>query len=128
MNDNKCEVEFGLPKVDIYTLHYIMNILLYNGAKVTKIDGLCILLRRYSYPNRYLDSTPRFGRPVLHLCIITNQVMSLSYDSLHHVVTSFCQTWISPEHLKSLLCAYHMHLSGAPLENCWDFLDQTVCL
>ena len=68
MSDNECKAEFRFLRKDICTLHDIMNIpemfTCYNGVKVTGIEGLCILLKRYSYPNRYLDLIPRFGRLV----------------------------------------------------------------
>lgn len=107
--------------------HYIIWIFYY--INVTRTEGfcLCILLRRYFYPMWYLDLIPRFGKPVLQLCIITNQVMNLIYDRLHHLLTSFYQPWPSPENLKSWLYADYMHQSEAPLENYWDFIDQTVC-
>ena len=51
MNDDECKAEFRFLREDIYTLHDIMNIpekfTCYNGVKVTGIEGLCILLKRY---------------------------------------------------------------------------------
>ena len=71
VNDDECKAEFRFLREDIYTLRDIINIpemfTCYNGLKVTGIELLCILLKRYSYPNRYLDLIPRFGRPVLQL-------------------------------------------------------------
>ena len=51
MNGDECKAEFRFLREDIYTLHDIMNIpekfTCYNGVKVTGIEGLCILLKRY---------------------------------------------------------------------------------
>ena len=62
MNDDKYQAEFRFLREDVFTLHDIVNIpqmfTRYNGVKVTGIEGLCIPLRRYSYPNRYLDLIP----------------------------------------------------------------------
>ena len=49
----------------------------YIGVKEPGIEGLCILLKRYSCPNRYLDLIPRFGRPVPKLCMVVNHVKNL---------------------------------------------------
>ena len=84
MNGDECEAEFRFLREDIYTLHDIMNIpemlTCYNGVKVTGIEGLCILLKRCSYPYRYLGLTPRFGRPVPQFCMIVNHVMNFIYE------------------------------------------------
>ena len=63
----------------------------YSGVKVTGVEGHCILLKRYSYQNRYLDLIPRFGRPVPQLCMIANHVTNFIYGRWHHLLTSFNQ-------------------------------------
>ena len=127
MNEDECKAEFSFLRKDIYTLH-IMNIpemfTCYNGVTVTGIEGLCILLKRYSYPNGYLDLIPTFGRPVPQLCMIVNHVMNFIYERWHHLLTSFHQLWLSPANLKRY--ANYIHQSGAPLENYWGFVDETV--
>ena len=120
MNDDECKAEFRFLREDIYTLHDIMNIpekfTCYNGVKVTGIEGLCILLKRYSYPNRYLDLIPRFGRPVPQLCMIANHVMNFIYERWNHLVTSFKQPCLPPANLKRY--ADYIHQIAAPLEYC----------
>ena len=100
MNDNECKAEFRFLRVDIYTLNDIMNIpeifTCYNDVKVTGTEALCILLKRYSYPNRYFDLIPTFGRPVPKLCLIANHVMTFIYERWHHLLTSFNQHWLPP--------------------------------
>ena len=48
----KFKAEFRLLREYVFTLHDIMNIpemfTCYNGVKVTGIESLCILLKRYS--------------------------------------------------------------------------------
>ena len=79
MNDNKCKAEFRFLRQDIHTLHNIINIpemlTCCNGVKVSGID-VCILLKRYSYTNRYLNLIPRSGRLVPQLCMIANHMMN----------------------------------------------------
>ena len=106
------------------TLHIPEFITCYNGIKVTGIEALCILLKSYAYPNRYLDLMPRFGRPVPQLCMVSNQIMNFLYDRWHHLLTTFDQPWLSPENLRRY--ADYIHDTGAPLENCWGFVDGTV--
>ena len=96
----------------------------YNGVKVTRIGGLCILLKIYFYPNRYLDLIPRFGRPVPQLCMIANHVIIFIYESCHHLLTPFNQPWRFPANLKGY--ADYIPQSGAPSEDCWGFVDGTV--
>ena len=120
MNEDECKEEFRFLTEDIYTLHAIMNIpemfTCYNGVKVIGIEGVCILLKRYFYPNRYLDLILRFGRPVPQLCMIANHVMNFIYERWNHLVTSFKQPCLPPANLKRY--ADYIHQIAAPLENC----------
>ena len=120
MNEDECKEEFRFLREDIYTLHAIMNIpemfTCYNGVKVIGIEDVCILLKRYFYPNRYLDLIPRFGRPVPQLCMIANHVMNFIYERWNHLVTSFKQPCLPPANLKRY--ADYIHQIAAPLEYC----------
>lgn len=51
----------------------------YNGLKVDRIEGMCIFLKCFAYPCRYLDMIPRFARPVPLLCMVSNAVMDYIY-------------------------------------------------
>ena len=120
MNEDECKEEFRFLREDIYTLHAIMNIpemfTCYNGVKVIGIEGVCILLKRCFYPNRYLDLILRFGRPVPQLCMIANHVMNFIYERWNHLATSFKQPCLPPGNLKRY--ADYIHQIAAPLENC----------
>ena len=82
LNEDECKSEFRFLKNDIYALHEVMNIpeefLCYNGVKFSGIEGLCILLKRFTYPCRLGDMIPKFARPVPQLSMIWNQVMDYS--------------------------------------------------
>lgn len=82
------------------------------------------MLKRYAYPNRYAVLVPRFARPIPQICMIANHTMNFVYDNWHHLLESFEQNWLSPEHLQTY--ANYVHQSGAPLDNCWGFVDGTV--
>ena len=65
------------------------------------------------------------NKPVPQLCMIANYMMNSIYERWHHLLTSFNQPWLSPANLKRY--AHYIHQSGAPLEDCWGFVDGTVC-
>ena len=120
--------EFRLYKNDIYDLRETFNIpeeiITYNRLKVDGIEALCIFLKRFSYPCRYSDFIPQFGRPVPQFSIISNQILNVMYDNWHHLLTNFNQPWLSSNCLEQFCDA--IHRKGAALDNCWGFVDGTV--
>ena len=89
-----------------------------------RIEGLCMLLRRFSYPCRYSDMISRFGRPVSELCMITNEVMDNIFDNHSHRISQWNDDILNPYLLQEY--ADVIHAKGAPLENCFGFIDGTV--
>ena len=67
---------------------------------------------------------PQFGRSVPELCNITNTVMNIIYDNHSKLLSSLCQPWLFPANIQNF--AEVIHGKGAPLENCWGFVDGTV--
>jgi len=76
MGQADCKAEFHIEKADLPRLADVSQIppvikcrqrSLCDGLK-----GLCLLLRRTSYPCRYRDIIPRFPRPVSVLNLISN--------------------------------------------------------
>lgn len=128
MTDDECKTEFRFYRNDIYTLTEVLNlperIVCYNGLNVDIVEGLCILLKRFAYPCRYVDMVPRFARPEPQLCMISNHVMNLLYDDWRHLLSDLDQPWLSRAHLQEFADA--VHNKGAALENCWGFIDGTV--
>ena len=126
LSDDECLEEFRFMRNDIYELKEVFNIpdqfVCYNGTSVTGIEGLCIYLKRYSYPCRFSDMTPRFGRSVQELCVISNWVFI--FDHHNWRLTSLNQPWLSPNFLEQY--SQTIHNSGAPLQNCWGFVDGTL--
>ena len=66
----------------------------------------------------------RFGRPVPQLSMISNQVMNFLYERRLNLFTTLNQNWFSPNNLE--IFADVVHHKGAPLANCWGFIDGTV--
>lgn len=48
------------------------------GTSASGIEALMILLRRLSYPNRWCDLVPLFGRAVPELSVIFSEVSQIS--------------------------------------------------
>ena len=86
------------------------------------VEGLCTLLKRFSYPCRYTDTIRIFGRPVPQLSILTNT--DYLYDRWNYLFNTMNQPWLSPDSLESFATA--IYRKGAPMSNCWGFIDGTV--
>ena len=128
LTDDECQSEFRFYKRDVYLLAEVLQIpdqtKCYNRVVVDGIEALCIFLKRFAYPCRYSDMLPRFARPVPQLCMISNEVMDFIYQAHNHRLRSFNQPWLSPASLQNY--ADLIHANGAPLQNCWGFIDGTV--
>lgn len=128
MLEDECLSEFRVAKNDIPRLARALqlpeSIICQNGTKATGLEGLCILLRRFSYPCRYSDLIPRFGRSKPELCLISNEVMRLVFGTHGYLLTSFEQEWLQPNKLQEYARA--VYEKSHALENCWGFVDGTV--
>ena len=128
MQDDECISEFRFLKNDIYGLFDVLGIpeeiICYNGSKLNGVTAFCALLKRFSYPCRYMDMVHRFGIAIPQLSMACNNVMSLIYDRWCHLLQNFQQAWLSRENL-TIFCN-KIHERGAPLTNCWGFVDGTV--
>ena len=65
------------------------------------IEGLCVLLQRFAYPNRYYDLLPCFGRSVSELCYIFKEMVDIINLRHGYLLQSFDQEWLQPNKLKS---------------------------
>jgi hypothetical protein len=115
-------------KADILRLQRCLQIpdevKFYKGSYCQGLEALCILLRRLAYPVRYCDMVPRFGRSVLDLCKITHLMLNHIYDSSSYLLQRWDTPFLSQESLQSYANA--VHAKGAPLKNCFGFVDGTV--
>ena len=131
LNDGECKSEFRFYRNDIYRLGDALNmpdeIVCYNGTVYEKYEALCILLKRYAYPCRFLDMVPvpRFARPMPQLCMVTQKVTDIILEQWGNLLTSMNQNWLSRQNLQRYADAIHQ--KSAPLTNCWGFIDGTVC-
>ena len=128
MSDDECQAEFRFYKNDVCDLMEVLGFpetfTCYNGLTVDGTEALCILLKRFAYPCRYLDMIPRFARPVPQLCMTSNMVMDYLYTHWSHLLTSLNQPWLSPDNLE--IFANGTFQAGGALRNCFGFVDGTV--
>lgn len=110
LENDECKAEFRFEKEDIFTLRDVLQlparIICYNGTNVSSLEALCIFLKRYAYPCRYLDMIHRFGRPVPELCMINNHMLKLITDGDFFFV-SMNQPWLSPINLQEFANTIH---------------------
>ena len=127
-NHEECITELRFAKKDLQLLMNYLEIpekiVCSQGTVCTGIEGLCILLKRLAYPCRYSDMASRFGRNTSSLCLIFNAVLDHVYLHHHHRLESWDQPFLSPEQLNTYATTIHNH--GAPLSNCFGFVDGTV--
>ena len=86
MDESECLTEFRFAKQDIPFLADVLQLpnvfTCYQRTVSTRIEGLCILLKRLAYPCRYMIS--RFGRPVPVLSMVRNHVLDYIFDLHSH--------------------------------------------
>ena len=66
----------------------------------------------------------RFDRNPIEICLIFNEILSLVFNTHHHRLESLEQPFLSAENLSRYADSIHAH--GAPLQNCFGFIDGTV--
>lgn len=128
MSEAECLSEFRFRKDDIHILAEALDIpdqfICDQGSICDGIEGLCLLLRRFSYPCRYSDLIPRFGQPVPVLSMVTNTVMDFIYDTHGHRITQWNNDILNPVQMQTYADA--IYNKGAALDNCIGFVDGTV--
>ena len=67
---------------------------------------------------------PQFGQDIPQLSMISNLVMNFIYENHKHCLQNLSQDLFSTLNLQ--LYTESIHANGAPLHNCWGFIDGTV--
>jgi hypothetical protein len=94
-----------------------------NGVKESAQTSLAMLLRRLSYPSRYADIYRLFGWERSRVSRVTQTLSSYIYRRWLYLLR-FDSRRLTPTQLKHYADA--IHLKGAPLSNCWAFIDGTL--
>lgn len=128
ISNDECRTEFRFDLNELPRLAAALRIpqrfTCSNRTVASGMEGLCILLKRFAYPNRFSDMIPRFGRCVPELCEITLEVLDFVYLTHGHLIHSLDQPWLHPAKLQEYADA--VHEKGSALPNCWGFIDGTV--
>ena len=95
-----------------------------NGTVASGTEALCILLRRFAYPNRLKDISGIFGRSPEELSILVNTLLDYIYDEFRHLLSTLDQKWLDGEHLQEYAAAVRRR--GVPLQNVFGFIDGTL--
>lgn len=104
VKDSECVAEFRFRKGDLLLPAIVLQIpdsfTCCQRSVASGMEALCILLRRLTYPCRYSDMLPRFGRPVSVLSMINNQVLDYAYDVYSHKIARWNHKILSPHVLQ----------------------------
>ena len=126
-DEAECLANFRVRKEDIPLLVEVLGI----PDKITcpqrsicfGVEALCILLKRLAYPCRYSDMIQYFGRPVPELCMIANTMPDWIFDNHGHRIY-WNDNILNAQALE--VYAEAIHMKGAPLANCFGFVDGTA--
>ena len=128
LEDDECLSEFRFQKHDLPLLAEVLGVpdvfKCSQRSIADGVEGLCILLKRLAYPCRYSDMLPRFARPVPVLCMISNTVLDFIFERHGHRILQWNNTVLNPLSLETYSNA--ITAQGAPLQNCFGFIDGTV--
>ena len=128
LDESESFAEFRFGKRDIRVLKEVLqipDIITCSQRSVCDgLEGLCMLLKRLSFPCRYGDLIHRFAKPVPVLSMITNQMIDYVYNVHGNRVLNWNHEVLSPVNLQTYVDA--VTARGAPLPNCFGFIDGTV--
>ena len=128
-DESECRTELRFGKQDLDLLRRNLpipdEIVCSQRSVCDGMEVMCILLKRLAYPCRYTDMVPRFGRNPTELCLIFNEVLDFIYTSHRHRLQNWDRNpFLQPYQLHRYADAIHQQ--GAPLNNCFGFVDGTV--
>ena len=103
----ECKADFRFEKNDISLLVDVLQtpdtFTCPNGTVCDSTEGLCVILKRFSYPCRLSDMISTFGRSVPELSVISNEVTEWMYNVHGHRITEWNHFIMSPNLLQNLL-------------------------
>ena len=118
MEEAECKAEFRVEKNALHRLTETLQIpgtlKCYQGTVCDGMGGLCMLLKRLSYPCRFNDMISRFGRPVHELCMTTNPVMDFIYVTDGHRITQWNPAVLNPGFLEQYAAALPSQVKVPP--------------
>jgi len=125
--DEECRLLFRFTKEQIVHLRIALGIAdivhAPNRSKASGIEALCILLRRFAYPNRLFDLRAVFGRQTSELSHFFTLILDHVFFNFGHLL-NYDATRLTTAKLQEF--SGLIHQKGAPLPRCWGFIDGTV--
>ena len=128
LDESESVAEFRFRKRDVRALAEVLRIpdtiICEQRSVCDGVEGLCMLLKRMSYPCRYGDMIHRFAKPVPVLSMITKEMLDYICNTHGHKVLNWNHEILSPANLQTYVDA--ITAKGASLDNCFGFIDGTV--
>ena len=129
LTEEECWLKFRFQKNDLGRLGQELGspteIRCANGVVETRINALCILLRRLAYPSRYVDLWEVFGRHPTELSVIFNETLQHIFNNKIHLLQNINNlSWMQMDNLLSY--AEAVNGKGAALQTCIGFIDGTT--
>ena len=122
IDETECLAEFRVQKQDIPVLAFFN----YQWTSVVHKEQSVIELKVYAcyWEGFLILAVIQIWSPVLELCMITNEVMDNIFNNHGHRISEWNDDVLNPHLLQEY--ADVIHAKGAPLENCFGFIDGTV--
>ena len=118
MNQKVSVAEFRFCKRDVRKLSNVLQIpdtIICDQRSICDgIEGVCILLKRMSYPCRYGDMIHRFAKPMPVLSMINNHMIDYIYDTHGHKVLNWNHEILSPVNLQTYVNAIKFQSIALP--------------
>jgi hypothetical protein len=91
-------------------------------VQVSRVEGLALVLHRFAWPCRLNDMAAIYGRSGPAVSMIVTHVVHVIYDAFKDKIN------LDLERIAPLLPVFSEAISnaGAPLTNCWGFIDGTA--
>ena len=96
----------------------------YQRTKADRIEGLSMVVKRFSYPCCLSDMIHRFGQAAPGISMITTRFEKWIFDHHHAEVTEWNDQLLSRDKLQ--VYADAVADKAAALSNCFGFVDSTV--
>ncbi|XP_070379262.1 uncharacterized protein [Dermacentor albipictus] len=94
-------------------------------VRVPGREALCMTLRLLAYPNRLCDLEVFFSRHSSVISSVVSKVLSHIQHYFGHLLADLtAHRWLNLQNLE--LFSQAVHRKGAPLKNCWGFVDGTA--
>ncbi|XP_070384926.1 uncharacterized protein [Dermacentor albipictus] len=94
-------------------------------VKIPGDESLCLTLRRLAYPNRLRELESLFGRHYSVISSATNAVLAHIESTFGYLLQDANNhSWLDLAKLEDFSQA--VYAKGAPLQNCWGFIDGTA--